>query len=390
MASPGHRSRFVTPASATDGTRGYVPTAPVADRRSVRRGQDRHLKFRFNHGDAVRETDQTHVPCNPACPAQLISRKPGGTTVQAHSVLTSVILVNVLSGPFAPPASAQDLVEMADLREAALERTNASRSEADLASLAHSDVLDAAAQSHAADMLTRGYHSHVSPDGETPFDRFLAAGGNSWSVSGENIATCTGCTVPPDLDRIQAFHDGWMQSPGHRRNILSAGFDSFGFGIAGSGSTVYAVQTFSGPGEDEGGAGSALSPEQVAGTALQQINDARADAGLGPLEADADLDEAADRVLDHLAEDRDDLPENIFELLPEGSTGWTSLAVQTATLGGSGASIGRGDLSAIISDWEQAANPREILGGPTASHVGFAADAAGGGRLSAVALFGGR
>lgn len=38
-----------------------------------------------------------------------------------------------------------------------------------------------------------------------------------------------------------------MQSPEHGGNILSEGFDNFGFGIAGEGGEIYTVQTFSGP-----------------------------------------------------------------------------------------------------------------------------------------------
>lgn len=306
------------------------------------------------------------------------------------SVPTTSILVNALTWHLASAAVAQEAGELAALREAALKRANAAREEASLGALMQSDVLDEAAQGHAADMLERDFYNHVSPEGETPFDRFLTTGGNSWAVSGENIATCTGCEVPPDVDRVDAFHDGWMQSRGHRENILSEGFDSFGFGIAGAGSTVYAVQTFSGPGEGEGGEGPALSSEDVASTALQQINDARAEAGLAPLEHDVDLDEAAKRVLEHLAQEAEQLPENIFELLPHGSTGWSSLSVQSSTVGGSGASVTEEDLSTIISDWAQATNQGDILGGSTASHLGFAADAAGDGRLSAVALFGGK
>ncbi|WP_176562640.1 CAP domain-containing protein [Paracoccus liaowanqingii] len=307
-----------------------------------------------------------------------------------HPKLTPIILVNVFTWPLASPALSQEADELAELREAALERTNASREDADLGALTRSDVLDDAAQSHAADMLERDYYDHVSPEGETPFDRFLATGGNSWAVSGENIATCTGCAAPPDVDRVDAFHDGWMQSPGHRENILSEGFNSFGFGIAGVGSTVYAVQTFSGPGADEAGAGPALGPGDIAETAVQQINDARTDASLAPLEQEVDLDEAAARVLEHLAQETAELPGNIFDLLPEGSTGWTSLSVQSATIGGSGASVTEEDLSTIISDWTQAATQGDILGGSTASHLGFAAKAAGDGRLTAVALFGGK
>ncbi|WP_169308915.1 CAP domain-containing protein [Paracoccus gahaiensis] len=310
--------------------------------------------------------------------------------MRRHPVLTPIILVNVLTWPLASPALSQEADNLAELREAALERTNASREEADLGALTRSDVLDDAAQGHAADMLERNFYDHVSPEGETPFDRFLAAGGNSWAVSGENIATCTGCAAPPDVDRVDAFHDGWMQSPGHRENILSDGFDSFGFGIAGAGSTVYAVQTFSGPGANEAGAGPALGPGDIAETAVRQINDARTDASLAPLEHDVDLDEAAARVLEHLARDAEELPGNIFDLLPESSTGWTSLSVQSAMIGGSGASVTEGDLSTIGSDWRQAATQGDVLGGSTASHIGFAAEAAGGGRLTAVALFGGK
>lgn len=307
-----------------------------------------------------------------------------------HPFLTPIILANVLTWPPAFPALAQEAANLNELREAALERANVSRDEAGLQSLTRSDVLDDAAQSHAADMLERDFYNHVSPEGETPFDRFLAAGGDRWAVSGENIATCTGCSVPADVDRVDAFQDGWMQSPGHRENILSGGFDSFGFGIAGSGSTVYAVQTFSGPGEGQGGDGPALSPEEIAEVALQQINDARAEASLAPLERDVDLDEAAERVLEQLAQNTEQLPENIFDLLPEGSSGWTSLSVRSSTVGGSGESVSEQAVSTIISDWAQAPSQAEILGGSTASHLGFAAEASGDGRLSAVALFGGK
>lgn len=308
----------------------------------------------------------------------------------SHLVLTPLILVNALTWSLAAPALSEEADDMAELREAALERANASREEAGLPPLTRSDVLDDAAQGHAADMLERDFYDHVSPEGETPFDRFLAAGGNNWAVSGENIATCTGCSVPADVDRVDAFHDGWMQSPGHRENILSEGFDSFGFGIAGAGSTVYAVQTFSGPGADEAGIGPALDLEDIAETALRQINDARAESGVAPLEHDVDLNEAAKRVLEHLAQDAEQLPENIFDLLPEGSWGWTSLSVRSSTVGGSGASVSEEDLSTIISDWAQVAEQGDVLGGSTASHFGFAAEAAGDGRLSAVALFGGK
>lgn len=301
-----------------------------------------------------------------------------------HSIRTALTLIAAVTCLQAGPAASQDADRLTELRKAALARTNASRQDAGLGSLSRSKVLDDAAQGHAEDMLRRDYFNHVSPDGTEPFDRFLDAGGSRWSVSGENIATCTGCAVSPDIARVDAFHEGWMDSPGHRKNILTEGFDSFGFGVASKNDTVYAVQTFSGPGDD-GDAGDALAGTEIPGTALRLVNDRRAKAGLEPLARDAGLDQAAQGILQQGTET---LPDDIFRFLPEGSTGWTSLQVQMAAAGGSGTTVTGEDLSTVIADWSDAADAESILGGGTATHLGFAAEADNNGRLSVVALFG--
>lgn len=48
-------------------------------------------------------------------------------------------------------------------------------------------------------------------------------------------------------DRVARLQEGWMDSPGHRRNILLPGLDRFGFGIAGNSEVLYSAQTFAGP-----------------------------------------------------------------------------------------------------------------------------------------------
>lgn len=171
-------------------------------------------------------------------------------------------------------AAAQETDDFSELWKQALDLVNGARADAGLTDLAPSDVLDRAAQGHASDMLERGFFGHVTPEGGTPFERFLAAGGNRWAVNGENIATCKGCPAPPDTDRLRAFHEGWMQSPGHRENILFEGFDSFGFGIAGGGDEIFAVQAFSGPGSDTDASGAAepLPPGTAREIALKEIN----------------------------------------------------------------------------------------------------------------------
>lgn len=278
------------------------------------------------------------------------------------------------------------------LRQEALELTNAARSEEGLSELGLDRVLNEAAQVHAADMLDRNFHAHVTPDGETPRDRFRAAGGDRWAASGENIATCSGCEAPADVARVRAFHSGWMQSPGHRANILSEGFDAFGFAVAGEGDRIYAVQIFSGPGATgpEQGDARPVSPEEILASALAEANRRRAEVGLNILSPSAPLDILAGRVLDAVTAGDGALPEDLFGLLPDGSVGWTSLSVRAADRGGAGSDVVPGDVADIVADWTSDLPETEALGGEAASHLGFAIRADGSGRATAVAVFGGK
>lgn len=99
--------------------------------------------------------------------------------------------------------------------------------------------LVAAANRHAADMARRGYFDHESPGGERAGNRVTDAG-YVWSRYGENIAK--GQESP-----YQVMTD-WMDSPGHRENILDCRLDQVGLGLAlGSGDTPYWVQDFATP-----------------------------------------------------------------------------------------------------------------------------------------------
>ncbi|HKY66945.1 MAG TPA: CAP domain-containing protein, partial [Acidimicrobiales bacterium] len=77
------------------------------------------------------------------------------------------------------------------------------------------------AQAHSDDMAANDYFSHDSLDGRSFADRMRAAGYPS--PGGENIAQ--GQQGP------QAVHDAWMNSSGHRANILNCGFTTIGVGL---------------------------------------------------------------------------------------------------------------------------------------------------------------
>ncbi|WP_171166646.1 CAP domain-containing protein [Streptomyces sp. I05A-00742] len=116
--------------------------------------------------------------------------------------------------------------------------TNARRAAAGLRPLSDDARLAAAAQAHSGDMAARGYHSHTSPDGRQPWDRAVAAGSTHRST-GENIAC--GQRSPAEVV------EGWMNSPGHRANILTPGFTHLGVGFAGGGPAgTYWTQLFGG------------------------------------------------------------------------------------------------------------------------------------------------
>jgi len=116
-----------------------------------------------------------------------------------------------------------DLRERERVRREMLASVNAARKQARLRPLTANTLLDKAAQRHAEDMLKRGYFAHKSPAGTTVRERARSAG-YEWHSIGENIAY--GQT---SVDEVM---ETWLNSPGHRKNILTPGFTELGVGIA--------------------------------------------------------------------------------------------------------------------------------------------------------------
>ena len=95
--------------------------------------------------------------------------------------------------------------------------------------------LSLAAGDRIEDMFEKRYFDHVAPDGTQPFT-WADKRGYRYSLIGENLAV--------GYRSATSVVDGWMNSPGHRRNILTSGFDEIGIGIAqGSPTRGYAGPT---------------------------------------------------------------------------------------------------------------------------------------------------
>jgi uncharacterized protein YkwD len=86
-----------------------------------------------------------------------------------------------------------------------------------------------AALGQSNDMVDEGYFDHTSPNGDTFVDRILDAGyvkrNDGWTL-GENLAWGTG-----DLSTPRGVMDAWMNSAGHKANIVKKGYTEVGIGI---------------------------------------------------------------------------------------------------------------------------------------------------------------
>ncbi|MGZ0205247.1 CAP domain-containing protein, partial [Streptomyces sp. RM1] len=139
--------------------------------------------------------------------------------------------------PAAPTASAAAPSGAADTASGVTARivqlVNSERAQAGCQPLTLNPQLTEAAQQHSADMAAHQNMSHTGSDGSDPGTRITRAG-YSWSAYGENVAYGYATA-----DEVMA---GWMNSPGHRANILNCGFREIGVGLAQPGS--YWTQDF--------------------------------------------------------------------------------------------------------------------------------------------------
>ncbi len=102
-----------------------------------------------------------------------------------------------------------------------LDLVNQERAGAGCNPLTANEKLVAAARGHSDDMAINDFFSHTGSDGSSAGDR-ISREGYDWSRYGENIAA--GYTSPASV------MNGWMNSPGHRANILNCAFTEIGIG----------------------------------------------------------------------------------------------------------------------------------------------------------------
>ena len=132
--------------------------------------------------------------------------------------------------------------------------TNAERESAGVDKLQRIALVEEIAKGHSQDMADRDYFRHVTPEGLDPTDRVMRAGHDCTKDYGsyytyglaENISWVSGIEHNETAQDIaQDVVTSWMNSPGHRANILEPAYDRIGVGVAFSeDGKMYATQNF--------------------------------------------------------------------------------------------------------------------------------------------------
>lgn len=109
------------------------------------------------------------------------------------------------------------------LKSKIIAETNKQRVENGLKELSENIILDNAATSKANDMFKKQYFEHISPDGVNP-GGLVSGYGYEYLLTGENLI------LGNFKDEAELVQD-WMNSPGHRENILNAGYTEIGVSV---------------------------------------------------------------------------------------------------------------------------------------------------------------
>ncbi|MBN3929882.1 CAP domain-containing protein [Streptomyces verrucosisporus] len=173
------------------------------------------------------EAEKTRTPAAPP------SASPAPSTSAPSSPAPDTSVPSTPSSSAPSTSAPSSPAPAGDAEARVVELVNSERAKAGCAPLKVNEKLTEAARTHSQDMADHRNMSHTGSDGSGPGDRIERAG-YEWRTYGENVAH--GYRTP------ESVMDGWMSSPGHKRNILNCSFEEIGVGLAQPGD--YWTQTF--------------------------------------------------------------------------------------------------------------------------------------------------
>ncbi|MDF2512741.1 MAG: putative secreted protein [Herbinix sp.] len=179
---------------------------------------------------AVKYINSNKKLCKSLAAANVKAQTPTTTTTKPSTTKPSTTTTNTTTKPTASTSTNSTTSSYAN---EVLKLVNAERAKAGLSAFTTNSSLTAAANKRAVEI--KSSFSHTRPNG-SGFQTVLGEYSVSYRAAGENIAY--GQKTP------QAVVTGWMNSPGHRANILNANFNKLGVGVYQSNGTIYWTQEF--------------------------------------------------------------------------------------------------------------------------------------------------
>lgn len=193
--------------------------------------QPEHHGHRHHHHHHRNGHHHTGTPPATASPTHRPTAQPSSSTHKPQP--TAAPSTPAAPKPTATPSTPKATPTASSATARVVQLVNAERAKVGCHPLTVNAELTKAAQAHSADMAAHQNMSHTGSDGSSPGDRITRAG-YSWSAYGENVAY--GYATPEQV------MTGWMNSPGHRANILNCSYKEIGVGLAQPGS--YWTQDF--------------------------------------------------------------------------------------------------------------------------------------------------
>ncbi|MEU1189103.1 sigma-70 family RNA polymerase sigma factor [Streptomyces sp. NPDC005859] len=175
--------------------------------------------------DSARAGSPSPSPSPSASASASASKSPAASASPTPRAVRTTSAAAPAKPPRAKPsASRTQAVEAAssDRSSQVIALVNEERAKAGCGPLTEDPQLRDAAQGHSDDMAARDFFDHTNPDGADPGRRITAAG-YRWSTYGENIAK--------GQQTASSVMTSWMNSDGHRANILNCSFKNIGVGI---------------------------------------------------------------------------------------------------------------------------------------------------------------
>ncbi len=145
---------------------------------------------------------------------------------------------------YVPRLDTRIKAQTAEIKEMELQiihSINSIRKEQGLNTLKQNERLVLIAREYSYNMASKNFFAHISPEGETLAERACAVG-RPYKLVGENLFKTTNIKNP-----LSIVVKGWMESPGHRENIMRSQFTETGVGVWKKGNEYYFTQVFMKP-----------------------------------------------------------------------------------------------------------------------------------------------